>query len=144
MYVRTRRVFKGRKTSRINIEDDTIVVGAVMKLFIRSSSVSFDLETAKEMSLHTFCDPETATRASEIYGSRLKGRVLSEEHSVALQKVIEYARAQGEKLEVFDVSSATDRIRALRQGVFRTPTLIAHGKPFKGLIEISRLVERTE
>jgi hypothetical protein len=137
-------VFKGRRTSRINIEGDTIVVGAVMKLFIRSSSVSFDLETTKEMSWHTFCDPETATRASEIYGSKLKGRVLSEEHSVALQKVIEYARAQGEKLEVLDVPSANDRIRALRQGVFRTPTLIAHGKPFKGLMEISRLVERTE
>lgn len=115
-----------------------------MKLFIRSSSVSFDLETTKEMSLHTFCDPETATRASEIYGSKLKGRVLPEEHSFALQKVIEYARTQGEKLGVFDVSSVTDRIRALRQGVVRTPTLIVHGKPFKGLVEISRLVERTE
>ena len=49
-----------------------------------------------------------------------------------------------EKPEVFDVSSATDRIRALRQGVFRTPTFIAYGKSFKGLMKISRLVEWIE
>ena len=130
--------------SRINIEGNAIVLGVAMKLFIRSSSVSFDLETTKEMSLHAFCDPETATRASEIYGSKLKGRVFPDEHRIALQKVMEYTQVQGEKLEVFDVSSMTDRIRALRQGVLRTPTLIAHGKPFKGLVEISRLVETTE
>lgn len=115
-----------------------------MKLFIRSSSVNFDLETAREMSSHTFCDPKTGTGASEIYGSKLKGRVLPEEHRIVLQKVVEYAQVQGEKLEVFDVSSLTDRIKALRQGVVRTPTLIAHGKSFKGLADISRLVERTE
>ncbi len=85
------------------------------------------------MSLHTFCDSETATRASEIYGSKLKGHVFPEEDRIALQKVMEYAQAHGASLQVFDVSSLTDRIRALRHGVFRTPTLIAHDKPFKGL-----------
>ena len=118
--------------------------GAVVKLFIKFSSVSFDLETTKEMSLHTFCDPETATRASEIYGSKLKGRVLPEEHRIVLQKVMEYAQAHGEKFEVFDVSSVTDRIKAMRQGVVRTPTLVADGRSFRGMNEISRFVERTE
>lgn len=89
-------------------------------------------------------DPETATRASEIYGFKLKGRVFPEEHRIAMQRVMEYAQARREELEVFDVSSATDRIRALRQGVVRTPTLVARGKHFKGLVEISQVVDKTE
>ena len=130
--------------SRLNIEGYSIVLEVAVKLFVRSSSASSDVETAREMSLHAYCNPETATGASEIYSAKFKGRVLPEEHRIALQNVVEYAQARGEKLEVFDVSSMADWIRALGRGVVTTPTLIAYGTSFKGLTGISRMVKETE
>jgi hypothetical protein len=51
-----------------------------------------DLESSREMTYRTYCDPDTASRASEILSPKLKGCILSQEDSLVLEQIMQLAK----------------------------------------------------
>jgi hypothetical protein len=101
-----------------------------------------DYELYRESSQHTYCAPDLARWANDAAISRLKGRFLPTEHFTALAKALEIAEKTNEKLEAHDVSHATDRIKALKRGIRKTPAVIINGKKYEGIKEIEVVASR--
>ncbi|MGA2767266.1 MAG: DsbA family protein [Candidatus Bathyarchaeia archaeon] len=105
-----------------------------MKVFVRSQSPSarYDIETAREMSYHTYCDPDMANRASEILSPKFKGRIFSEEDWSVLEQISLLAKETGREFEIHDVSSIKGRIIAIKYGIRKTPAIVINGERFEG------------
>lgn len=107
--------------------------GLVIEVFVHSRSAYMDVELAREMSQHLFCDFDTATHASEIFASKFKGRILSEEDSRVLQRVSETMDLDEQQVAVYDLSRPTDRLKALSKGIRKTPAVIIEGRKCVGI-----------
>lgn len=73
---------------------------------------------------------------------QFKGRILSEDNMGALEQVLEMAKETNQEVKVYDLSRIADRVRAMKRGVMRTPTLIMGEERYQGLEEISRATAR--
>jgi 2-hydroxychromene-2-carboxylate isomerase len=52
------------------------------------------------------------------------------------------AKETKQEVKVYDLSRIADRVRAIKRGVMRTPTLIMGEKRYQGFEEISRATAR--
>ena len=111
---------------------------------MRSSAVYMDVATIREMSQHTFCAPDVASKMLEEYSrkfsSKFKNRVLPQDDYTVLQRIAELAFELHDELKVYDVSHDLDRLRALKRGVLKTPAVIVQGKKHEGLDNILKLL----
>lgn len=107
-------------------------MNSLIEVFVHSSSVYMDVDFAREMSIHAYCNPGTATRASELFSSMFKGRVLSEDDSAVLQRLAELIKLTNEEPKVYDVSRIKDKLKALSSGIRRTPAVVINGEKYEG------------
>ncbi|MDH5459988.1 MAG: DsbA family protein [Candidatus Bathyarchaeota archaeon] len=68
--------------------------------------------------------------------SKFKGRILSQEDLTVLEQVSQIAKKTNEKLKVYDVSRMTDKFRAMKRGIRKTPTVIINGEKYENLEEV--------
>lgn len=112
----------------------------MIEVFVRSSSAYMDVETVREMSFHTYCAPGTASALLQNMASQFKGRILSQDDYTVLQRIVELAIELHDNVKVYDVSSALDRMRALKRGILKTPAVVVQGKKHEGLDKIFELL----
>ena len=114
----------------------------MIEVFVRSSSVhtGAEIETLREMSQHTYCAQGTWEALLKDYGSKFKGRILPPEDHEVLEKLEKLANKFRDEIKVYDVSHTLDKIKAIKQGIRRTPTVIIQGKKYEGLEKISELI----
>jgi protein-disulfide isomerase len=93
------------------------------------------------MSTHIICLPETATRASELFSSKFKGRILSQEDNTVLEQALLVANKTKQKIIVYDVSRMTDKLKALKRGIRKTPAVIINGKRYERVEEIQEVLQ---
>ena len=84
----------------------------MIEVFVHSRSKYMDVALAREMSQQIFCDFNTDTRASEIFASKFKGRILSEKDSRVLQSITEMMDFYKQQVAVYDLSRPTDRTQS--------------------------------
>lgn len=110
---------------------------------MRSSSVTpnIDIGTMREMSMHAYCAPGAWEGLLKNYGSKFKGRILPPDDHEVLGKLEMLANKFHDEVKIYDVSSAFDKMKAVKQGIRRTPTVIVQGKKYEGLEKISQLIE---
>jgi len=115
----------------------------MIEVFVRSSSVSaeIDVGTLREMSLHSYCAPGAWEGLLKSYGSKFKGRVLPPEDHAVLEKLEMLANKFHDEIKIYDVSRTSDKIKAMRQGIRKTPTVIVQRKKYEGLEKILQLIE---
>jgi len=111
----------------------------MIEVFVRSSSISVDVGTIREMSMHTFCAPDAASSLLNSL-AKFKGRVLPQDDHTVLARIQELAYELHDDVKVYDVSRTQDRIRALRRGILKTPTVVVQGKKHEGLDKILQLL----
>lgn len=70
----------------------------------------------------------------------MKGRILRQEDHMVIEQALRVIK-ETDDLLVYDVSRLTDRLKALKKGVKKTPTIIIDGKKYEGLPEILRVLE---
>jgi hypothetical protein len=116
----------------------------LIEVFVHSLSVYKDIDLAKEMSQHGYCDTGTATRASEIFSSKFKGRLFSTDDWTVLQRLSESEKIETEKIKVYDTSRPIDRLKALSQGIWKTPTIIVNGEKHVGLEECMGTLDKQQ
>jgi hypothetical protein len=92
-----------------------------------------DVELAREMTHHVICDIDTATRASEIFSSKFKDRVLSDDDSAVLQKLVDVAKSTSEGIRIYDVSRMPDKLKAYSRGIRKTPAVVVDGVRYNGM-----------
>jgi hypothetical protein len=114
------------------------VAGSLIEVFVHSSSVYMDVETARDMAPHSYCAPGTTEGLVGEVLSKFKGRLLTEEDSKALQRVLQILRETQESVKVYDVSRTTDKLRAVKRGIRNTPAVIINGEKYEGLEAISQ------
>ena len=107
---------------------------------MRSSSVYVDVETYREMSSHSYCAPGSWSGLLKGLESRFKGRVLPPEDSAVLEQLEKLVEKFDDEVKVYDVSSVLDKIRAIKRGIRKTPTVIVQGKKYEGLEEIQQQI----
>jgi len=107
---------------------------------VRSSSVYMDVETIREMSQHTFCAPGVASGLLNSLASKFKGRLLPQDDYAVLQRISELALELRDEVKVYDVSSTLDKMKALKRGITKTPTVVVQGKKHEGLDKILALL----
>ena len=112
----------------------------LLEVFVRSFSPYMDVTLAREMSLHAFCDPDTATRASDLFSPKFKGRILPQEDLTALEKALQIAHETNEQLKIYDVSRMADKIRAIKRRIRKTPVAVINGEKYEGLEEILQAI----
>jgi hypothetical protein len=114
----------------------------MIEVFVRSSSVhpDIDIGTMREMSMHTHCAPGAWEGLLKNYG-KFKGRLLSPDDQEILQKLEILANKFHDEIKVYDVSRSLDKVKAMRQGIRKTPTVIVQGKKYESLEKILQLIE---
>jgi len=114
----------------------------MIEVFVRSSSVhaNIDIGTIREMSLHPICAPGTWEALLKDYG-KFKGRILPSEDQEVLRKLETLTNKFHDKAKIYDVSRLSDRMKAIKQGIRKTPTVIVQGKKYEGLEKISQLID---
>jgi len=95
-----------------------------------------DVELYREMSQHSFCAPGLADALVSGVASKLKGRILPQEDLTALEQVSQIAKKTNEKIKVYDVSRLTDKLKAMKRGIRKTPAVMINGEKYEGLEEI--------
>jgi len=105
---------------------------------VRSLSVYVDLERYREMSSHSYCAPGTWSGLLKGLESKFKGRVLPPEDLEVLEQLQTLVEKFNDEVKIYDVSRALDKIRAIRRGIRKTPTVIIHGKKHEGAKEIKQ------
>jgi hypothetical protein len=110
----------------------------LIEVFICSHDRYVDVSLYREMSHHIDCG--LAQWAYDQLSEKFEGRMLSQEDLTVLEKVLEMAKARNEKARVYDVSRIADRVRALKRGVLKTPTVIINGERYEGLKEVSQAI----
>lgn len=108
-------------------------MNSLIEVFVRSSSVYMDVDFAREMSVHAYCNPGTSTRASELFSSMFKGRILSEDDSAVLERLAELIKLTNEEPKIYDVSRMRDKLKALSSGIRRTPAVVIDGEKYEGV-----------
>jgi len=114
------------------------MVSSLIEVFVRSCDKDIDVGHYREMSLHWQCG--LAQWAYGELAAQFKGKILTEDDLNALQQVVELAKNGFHRFRVYDISRLGDRVRALKRGVLKTPTVIADGQRYVGLEEISRAI----
>ena len=112
----------------------------VIEVFVRSFSVYVDVETYREMSMHAYCAPGAWSGLLKGLESKFKGRVLPPEDSSVLEQLERLIEKFDDEVKVYDVSGVLDKIRAIRRGIRKTPTVIVQGKKYEGLEEIQQQI----
>jgi glutaredoxin len=115
-------------------------VKILIEIFVRSSSPYIDVEYYREMSQHVICAPDLARWGAEI-PAKFKGRILPEKDRTVLEYALRVANETGEKVLVFDISRVSDRLKAIKRGVKRTPTIIINGKKYDSVDDIQRFLQ---
>lgn len=110
---------------------------SLVEVFVRSFSPYMDVETARDMAPHSYCAPGTTEGLVSEVLSKFKGRLLSEEDSTALTRVLQIFKENQEPVRVYDVSRITDKLRLLKYGIRKTPAVIIDGEKYEGLEAIS-------
>ncbi len=105
---------------------------------MHSFSPYMDVETARDMAPHSYCAPGTTEGLVSGVLSKFKGRLLSEEDSTALERVLQISKENQECVRVYDVSRTGDKLRALKHGIRKTPVVIINGEKYEGLEAISK------
>jgi len=115
----------------------------MIEVFVRSYSVDagIDVGTLREMSSHAYCAPNLWERLVKAYGSKFKGRLLLSEDQQVLQKLEILTNKFHEEVKIYDISRAFDKMKAVKQGIRKTPTVIVQGKKYEGLEKIAQLIE---
>jgi len=112
----------------------------MIEVFVRSSSVYMDVQTLREMTFHSYCAPETASALLKDAQGKFKGRVLPQDDFTVLQRIGELAYELHEDVKIYDVSRSLDRIRALKRGILKTPSVVVQGKKHEGIESILSLL----
>lgn len=120
------------------------MAGSLIEVFVRSSSVYMDVETARDMAPHSYCAPGTTEGLVSEVLSKFKGRLLPEDDSKALERVLQILRETQESVKVYDVSRTTDKLRAVKRGIRNTPTVIINGEKYEGLEAISQALSENQ
>lgn len=115
----------------------------MIEVFVRSSSVyaGIEVETLREMSQHAYCAPGAWQGLLKNYGSKFKGRILPPDDHEVLGKLEMLANKFHDEVKIYDVSRTFDKMKAVKQGIRKTPTAIIQGKKYEGLEKISQLIE---
>jgi hypothetical protein len=91
-----------------------------------------DVETCRDMAPHSYCASGT-TEELVSFASKLKGRLLSQEDSMVLERVSQISNVAKESIKIYDLSRMTDYFRAMKRGIGKTPTILINGEKFVGL-----------
>ena len=110
----------------------------MIEIFVHSRSSYFDVGLAREMSQHSYCAPGAAEALVSVLSSKFKNRILAQEDFTILEQCVTEARACHESFLIYDISRMSDRIKAIRRGIRKTPAAIIDGKKCQGLEEIQR------
>lgn len=110
----------------------------MIEVFVRSFQPYMDVETARDMAPHALCAPGTTEGLVSGVLSKFKGRLLSEEDSTALERVLQILKENQESVRVYDVSRTADKLRALKHGIRKTPAIMINGEKYDGLEAISK------
>jgi len=110
----------------------------VIEVFVKSLSTYVDVETYREMSSHSYCAPGTWSGILKGLESKFKGRLLPPEDSTVLEQLEMLAQKFDDAVKVYDVSNMRDKIRGIRRGIRKTPTVILLGKKYEGLEQIEQ------
>ncbi len=111
----------------------------MIEVFLRSYSPYMDVELYREMSQHPFCAPGSG-EALISAASKLKGRILPQEDLTVLEQVSRIAEKTNQKITVYDVSRMTDKLKAIKRGIRKTPAAIINGEKYEGLEEILQAI----
>mgnify|MGYP000737142091 CR=1 FL=1 len=112
----------------------------MIEVFVHSFAPYEDVDFYREMSQHVICAPELARWATEAQ-SKFKGRLLPEKDYTVLEQVLQVANETNEKVLVFDISRITDKLKAIKRGVNKTPTVVINGKKYERIEEIQRALQ---
>ena len=88
------------------------------------------------MSYHVQCG--LARCAYEELASQFRGRILKEKDSEALNKIFELAKEENSEVRVYDTSCITERLKAWKRGILRTPAVVIKDVKYQGLDEIAQ------
>jgi hypothetical protein len=110
----------------------------MIEVFVCSHSMDVDVDTLREMSSHSYCYPGLGSALLKGLESKFKGRILSSEDNEVLERFKTLGEKCDDEVKVYDVSRATDRIKALSRGIRKTPTIINQGKKYEGIKEIQQ------
>lgn len=115
----------------------------MIEVFVRSSSVyaGVEVETLREMSQHVYCTPDAWQGLLKDYGSKFKGRLLLPDDHEVLEKLELLANKFHDEIKIYDVSNALDKMKAMKQGIHKTPTIIVDGEKYEGLEKISEMIK---
>jgi hypothetical protein len=113
-----------------------LLVKVLIEVFVRSVSPFVDVDFYREMSQHTYCAPHMVDWAHRDLASKFKGRILPDEDRMVLEQFLLMVKDKDDELLVYDVSRLTDRLKALKKGVKKTPTVIVNGKKYEKLEDI--------
>jgi hypothetical protein len=91
-----------------------------------------DVETCRDMVQHPFCSPGTTESLVSGALSKFKGRLLSEEDSTILERVLQILKETNESINIYDVSKMADKFRAMKRGIRNTPVVIINGEKYEG------------
>jgi hypothetical protein len=112
----------------------------LIEVFVRSHDKYIDIDFHREMSYHWQCGLDKWAMDGLV--EQFKGRILSDDNMGALEQVLELAKETNQEVKVYDLSRIADRVRAMKRGVMRTPTLIMGEKRYQGFEEISKATAR--
>lgn len=118
----------------------------LIEVFVCSSSVNanIEVETLREMSQHEYCASGTWQDLVKDYASKFKGRILTPEDQEVLEKIEKLTSKFHDKVRIYDVSRISDKMKAIKEGIRRTPTVIVQGKKYESLKEVERLLLNSE
>lgn len=102
------------------------MVSSLIEVFVHSHSKDIDVGHYREMSYHWECG--LAQWAYGELAGQFKGRILSDEDVGVLRQVLDMAKKEGREVKVYDTSRMSDRVKALRRGVLKTPAVIINGE----------------
>lgn len=112
----------------------------MIEVFVRSFSMYVDVELYREMSQHPFCAPHVHEELMKQALSRFKGRILPQEDLTVLEHAFGTTNKTNEPIKVYDISSITGKLSAMKRGIRKTPAAIINGEKFEGLEQISKAI----
>src|SRR4030042_1303845 len=102
-----------------------------IEVYVHSRSRGIDIDHYREMSHHVQCG--LARCAYEELASQFRGRILTEKDSEALNKIFELAKEENSEVIVYDTSRITERLKAWKRGILRTPAVVLKEVKYQGL-----------
>jgi hypothetical protein len=115
-----------------------LMVSSLIEVFLHSHSKDIDVGHYREMSYHWECG--LAQWAYGELAQQFKGRILSDEDVRVLRQVLDMGKKEGREVKVYDTSRMSDRVKALKRGVFKTPAVVMNGELYQGVDQVSQAV----